>query len=267
MPYAERQGIRLYYERRGAGDLELLFVPGWCCDHTVFVPQVEHFAQTCTVTTLDPRGCGRSSAPADGYDIATLADDLAWLCDEVGIEHPVVLGHSLGGMVPVELAARHPQLPRAIVGFDPGPIHPTAATRSIYAGLAEALAGPSGEHARRAFVEAAAGPTLEESLRRHVIETMCAVPLPIATAMIRGVAAWEGYAALALCDVPVLVLLSQPPESNAPARLRDAKPDVQFGMTFGVGHFNHLEAPDQVNPMVDRFLESVVQKSPLFANA
>ena len=58
MPYAERDGPRLYYERAGSGDPELLFVHGWCCDHTAFGPQFDHFAETHPATALDLRGCG-----------------------------------------------------------------------------------------------------------------------------------------------------------------------------------------------------------------
>ena len=39
MPYVEVGGPRLYYERAGGGDPELLFVHGWCCDWTAFMPQ------------------------------------------------------------------------------------------------------------------------------------------------------------------------------------------------------------------------------------
>ena len=75
MPYAELGAVRLYYERGGDGP-ELLFVPGWCCDHTFYAPQFDHFAASCTVTSIDPRGCGQSSRPDDGYDIQSLAETL-----------------------------------------------------------------------------------------------------------------------------------------------------------------------------------------------
>jgi len=71
MPYAELGGLRLYYERAGSFDPELLFVHGWCCDHTAFRPQFDHFAQTHAVTGLDLRGCGRSP---------DFADDLTRFC-------------------------------------------------------------------------------------------------------------------------------------------------------------------------------------------
>jgi pimeloyl-ACP methyl ester carboxylesterase len=255
MPFAERDGVRLYYEREGDGP-ELLFVPGWCCDHTFYAPQLEHFASTCTVTALDPRGCGQSSRPAGGYDIPSLADDVAWFCEEVGIAQPVVVGHSLGGDVVIELAARHPALPRAIVSDDPGAIHATDEATRTYEAFAAEMAGPHGEDVRRAWVEDGAGPTASDEVRRKIVDTMCSVPLPIAAAMIRGVAEWNGVGALALCEVPLLVL-NPTGRSNEPSRIRPLNPRMHIGSTVGAGHFHQLEVPDQVNAMIGRFLELI----------
>lgn len=256
MPYAELDGLRLYYERAGSGDPELLFVHGWCCDHTAFRPQFEHFAGAHTVTALDLRGCGQSDRPEDGYDIPELADDLARFCAEVGMDKPVVVGHSLGGMIGVELAARYPYVPRALVLVDPGPIDPLPETVRVFEGLAEALAGPSGEDVRRRYVEAMGA--RDEELARWIVDLMCSVPLPIATAVIRGVNAWNGVGALALCTVPTLLLRSGLAAKPDAVRLRALKPDLEVGITVGAGHFHHLEVPEQVNAMVERFLATAL---------
>ena len=253
MPYAERDGLRLYYERDGSGDVELLFVPGWCCDHMFYAPQFDYFKRTHTVTALALRGCGRSDSPPDGYDIAGLADDIAWFCAEVGVEKPVIVGHSLGGMIAIEVGARHPFLARALVADDPGPVYPTDLASRLYTGFAEQLAGRAGEDVRRAWV-ADLGPTVSDELRTKIVDTMCSVPLPIARAAIEGLAAWNGTAALMMCKVPLLVLSSMPGGSNDPARLQALKPDTYFGMTVGAGHFHQLEVPEQVNAMIERFL-------------
>ena len=262
MPYARRDGLELYYERAGDGEPELLFVPGWCCDTTFFAPQLEHFAATSAVTAFDPRGCGRSSVPADGYDIPSLADDVAWLCAEVGISRPVVVGHSLGAMVAIELAARHPSVPLAVVADDPGPINPLPETMRIYEGFAEQMAGPAGEDVRRAWVEGAAGPTANDELRAKIVETMCSVRLGTAAAVIRDLRMWNGVAALALCEVPLLLLCSHLGGSYDPSRLRPLKPDLHVGTTVGAGHFHQLEVPDQVNAMIERFLEVAFPAAP-----
>jgi pimeloyl-ACP methyl ester carboxylesterase len=252
MPYAELGDLKLYYERAGSGEPELLFVPGWCCDHTAFQPQFDHFARTHAVTALDLRGCGRSDDPEDGYTIPDLADDLARLCAEVGIDKPVVVGHSLGGMIAVELAARHPAVPRALVLVDPGPIDPLPASLEFFRGFAEQLEGPNGEEVRRSYVQDMGA--RDEELARWIAELMCAAPLRGATAVIHGVNAWNGVDAFARCAVPTLLLRTELHDDSDAARLRAMKPDLEVGITVGAGHFHQLEVPEQVNAMIERFL-------------
>ena len=256
MSYAELGAVRLYYERAGSGERELLFVHGWCCDHTAFRPQFDHFARTHAVTALDLRGCGRSDRPEDGYTIRDFADDLARFCTAVGIEKPVVIGHSSGGMIAVELAARHPSVPRALVLVDPGPIDPLPETVKLFSSFAEQLEGPSGEDVRRLYVQDMGA--RDEDLARWIVELMSATPLPIAAAVIRGVVAWNGVGALRLCTVPTLLLRAALGANTDIVRLHALKPDLEVGITVGAGHFHQLEVPDQVNAMIERFLAVAV---------
>ena len=261
LPYATRDDVKLYYEREGTAEPPILFVHGWCCDNTFFAPQFDHFKSSHTVVSMDLRGCGRSDRPEAGYDIPTLADDVAWLAGAIGLERPIVVGHSLGAMVAIELAASHPSVPLAIVADDPGPIVPLPETRTIYEDFERDLGGPDGEAVRRAWVEDGTGTTMDADTRRWIVETMCAVPLSVAAAGIRGVNEWNGSAALAGCDKPLLVLRSATGGSNEAARLLPLKADLHFGVTVGAGHFHQLEAPEQVTSMMERFIRVAVLES------
>jgi len=252
MPYAELEGLRLYYERDGSSGPELLFVHGWCCDCTAFQPQFDHFLQTSSVTALDLRGCGRSDRPAGGYTIPDFADDLSQFCAQVGIDKPVVVGHSLGGMIGVELAARHPSVPGALVLVDPGPIDPLPATVQFFSDFAAQLTGPGGEDVRRLYVQDMGA--RDEQLAGWIVDVMCAAPLAIAAEVIRGINEWKGAEALALCTVPTLLLRAELQENTDALRLRAIKPDLEVGITVGAGHFQQLEVPEQVNAMIERFL-------------
>ena len=247
-------GVRLHYERRGRGRgvPELIFVPGWCCDHTAFQPQFDHFARTHAVTALDLRGVGRSDAPDEGYAISELADDVAAFCAAVGIERPVVVGHSLGGMIAVELGARHPSLPSALVLVDPGPIDPMPATVEFFRGFAEQLEGPDGEEIRRAYVHDMGA--RDEELASWIVEHMCVPSQPVAAAVIRGVSEWSGREPFARCEVPVLLLRCELGPDTDVLRLCELKPGLEVGITVGAGHFQQLEVPEQVNAMIERFL-------------
>ena len=69
---------------------------------------------------IDLRGHGRSSKPDVGYDVTTVALDLAAAIDRLGLERPVVAGQSWGGNVVLELGARAPGRLRGVVGVDGG---------------------------------------------------------------------------------------------------------------------------------------------------
>jgi pimeloyl-ACP methyl ester carboxylesterase len=97
----------------------------------------------------------------------------------------------------------------------------------------------------------------DEELARWIADVMCAVPLPIAAAIIRAVNIWNGVGALALCNVPTLLLRSTLGVNPDAVRLRAIKPDLEVGITVGAGHFHQLEVPEQVNAMIERFLELV----------
>jgi len=85
-------------------------------DHSVFKPQFAALTDVAQVVYVDLLGCGRSDDAPDGqYSLERWADDLVELCDVLGIERPVVLGNSGGGMVAMAYGTRHPDHPGKLI--------------------------------------------------------------------------------------------------------------------------------------------------------
>ncbi|HCL62979.1 MAG TPA: alpha/beta hydrolase, partial [Rhizobiales bacterium] len=116
MKSLRRNGVALFYEEADGGEPPIVLVHGWCCDHSFFAPQLEHFARAGhRVVAVDLRGHGQSDKPEQPYTMQLFADDLAFLCGELKLVKPVVIGHSMGGVVAFAFAVRYPKLPSAIV--------------------------------------------------------------------------------------------------------------------------------------------------------
>jgi esterase len=74
-----------------------------------------------TLVAPDARGHGESGRPKDGYAPADFTADALAVLDVLRIERAVVVGHSMGGLHSINLAARHPERVRALVIVDASP--------------------------------------------------------------------------------------------------------------------------------------------------
>jgi pimeloyl-ACP methyl ester carboxylesterase len=228
-------------------------VHGWTCDHTYFAPQRDHLAKRHRVVSVDLRGHGESDKPKTKYSIDGFADDVAWLSRELGLEKPIVIGHSMGGMTALELAARHPDVPGAIVVCD-SPMAIPAPLAANLGAVTEALRGPDWRPAHRAFLEGALfGPSDDPARKAKILAQMTSAPDDVTLGCWEAIVSADMDGALTRCKVPFLYLAATTPLVDL-NRLRELCAHVVVGQTVGAGHFHQLEVPDQVNGMIDRFL-------------
>ncbi len=108
MTIVKLNGISTNYRRIGKGS-DVVLIHGLGANHALW-----HFdvllplARDHRVTVYDLRGHGYSSMPPSGYTTADMAKDLLHLLDNLDISRAHLVGHSLGGVVALQLALRHP---------------------------------------------------------------------------------------------------------------------------------------------------------------
>lgn len=109
MPFMQIRDLELYYEIHGDGP-PLLNISGTGGDLRRMpvgrLPFNDHF----TVLSYDQRGLGQTAKPDRSYSMADYADDAAALIEARGWSSCHVIGTSFGGMVALNLAARHGEL-------------------------------------------------------------------------------------------------------------------------------------------------------------
>lgn len=251
--FIEHDGLRLAYETVGTGDPAIVFVHGWACNRSYFAPQYDYFAARRAVVSVDLRGHGDSAHPEPGpsvYDIETLCDDVLAVAGAAGYEAPVVVGHSLGGLVALACAARVGGAGAAVM-VDPAPLLRERA-KAFMDRAADAAEADIDRSWRTQYVASMFLPT--DAIRRdETIRGMPQQPPAIAGALLRAIAQFDGASALGSVGVPLLSIGAAAPCDRV-ADLRGACPSITIGQTVGAGHFNQLEVPDQVNLMIDRFM-------------
>ncbi|MCK5778536.1 MAG: alpha/beta hydrolase [Rhodospirillales bacterium] len=121
MPYADQDGVKIYYEETGAG-MPMLFLHEYGGDKRSWEPQVRHFSRDHRCIVMCSRGYPPSDVPEDetlyGQDFA-IQDALA-VMDAAGIEKAVVVGLSMGGYTGLRLAIHHPDRVIALAAASAG---------------------------------------------------------------------------------------------------------------------------------------------------
>jgi pimeloyl-ACP methyl ester carboxylesterase len=113
------RGTRLHYYRTGGSKPPMLLAHGISDDGLCWTALAEALRAQFDMVMVDLRGHGRSAAPEGGYTLENMAAELADLIAGLGLERPILLGHSMGANTILTLAGLYPDMPRAILLEDP----------------------------------------------------------------------------------------------------------------------------------------------------
>jgi pimeloyl-ACP methyl ester carboxylesterase len=211
-----------------------------------------------TVVRYDRRGYGRSVAAGTCPDFREQVDDLAAIVDG---RPSVVVGHSLGGVVALAFAERHPELVPAVVAYEaPMAWQPWWPRASAGAAAVTAAGGGAGEAAER-FMRRMVGDDRWERLPQRTRDQRRAEG-PALVAELRSIrppspAPYDP----ARLTVPVVAACGSEsrPHHQATARaLADAAPHGELVVVQGASHGVHLTHPAAVAGLVRRALERAV---------
>jgi pimeloyl-ACP methyl ester carboxylesterase len=108
--------IDVHYSELGSGPPVVLVHGGLATAEIMWnVDTLAPLVQRYRVIMPDSRGHGRTSNPSSTLSYSQMADDVAALCDVLGLERPAIVGYSDGAQIGLELGLRHPGVARAIV--------------------------------------------------------------------------------------------------------------------------------------------------------
>ncbi|MEM8607727.1 MAG: alpha/beta hydrolase [Myxococcota bacterium] len=277
---ASTDGTRLFYESGGAGEPAMLLIDGIGCDGFAWRYLGAAFAERHHVVHPHFRGHGRSGPPADPsrVGIEDLADD-AWLvADHLGIERAVLVAHSMGVQVALELYHRNPEFVAGLVlacgtfGRITSTFHGSDLLAQVlpslvrgsraFPGVARAVWGRV--PAALAFRVACAGGELdtgriqEDDFERYWDHAALMDP-DVFLPMLQRAGSHDARAFLGGVDVPTLVVAAEH-DTFTPMPLAEelagAIPGAELEVIAEASHAAPVEQPDRIGDRVEEFLST-----------
>lgn len=237
-------GVSIAFQVTGKGP-PLVLVHGITEGRGAWDPLVPALAADHTVVAIDMRGHGESG-DASSYDSRAMADDVAAVVSELGLDAPLVVGHSMGGIVVTAYAGAHPC--RGVINVDQSialgdfqelvvgaePLLRSDAFGEVITGLFDSMQGPlAAEECARI-----------SALRRPVQEVVLGVWEPLLElsrddlqALVDGLAAEV--------TVPYLSLFGIDPGPDYSGWLTSVIPTATVEVWADSGHYPHLVHPTQ----------------------
>jgi len=251
------------FDQRGAAGPVMLFLHGMGGDRRHFAAQLDHFAPRYRAVAWDAPGFGESR-PWDDLSFAAMADATGALLDRLGADDAVVVGHSMGGMVALEMAARCPERLQALVlsGTSPAFGDPNGAWQQQF--VRDTLAPVENgnrlaDHAA-ALIRDVVGADADPAGVTIAIDSMARTPHETYRAVLANLVRFDRRDVLARIAVPTLVIAGAADTKSPPAmleRMAAKIPGAQFACLANAGHLANLEQPAAYSAAIDRFLAAI----------
>ena len=252
---------QLEYDCRGAGS-PLLFLHGLTFDRSTWEPIADQLADRFTCVAVDLPGHGGSGG--SGRDLDEVAHSIHHLLDELGIEPPIVVGHSMGGALAGIYAGHHPVA--GLVMVDQAPyVRPFAAmVHQIEPALRSGNFRAAFEPIRQTIgVELLPEPQRTSILTRQRIdqdlilgywdELLRTTPDELQAQIDRELKA---------LSVPVLAVFGQTIDSATREYLLAHLPSAQIEEWPGLGHMVHLMEPQRFARRLAEFADTCFSTPP-----
>jgi len=222
--------------------------------------QLDRFADRYRAIAWDMPGYG-GSAPLATMTIASLADALRQFLQQLGVSRPILVGHSIGGMIVQQVLVDEPRIARAVVLAQTSPAfgRPDGdwQTNFIAARLGPLDRGATMASLAPSLVSELVGEDADPAGLALARDCMAAVPEQTYRAAMLALLGFDLRGALKTIAVPTLVL-SGGKDNNAPApmmaKMASFIPKARYVELDGAGHLANLERPAAFNAALDDFL-------------
>jgi pimeloyl-ACP methyl ester carboxylesterase len=249
MPFLDRDGVKIYYEQRGAGPAVLLS-HGYSASARMWEGQMNALSDRYHLIAWDMRGHDRSDSPDNPalYSHEATTTDMAAILDACGVRRAVIGGLSLGGFMSLAFNLAHPDRVTALMLFDTGPGYKKDEPRNEWNKMTNSMA-----KALETKGLAAIGASAEVTVARH----RSANGLAHASRGMLAQSDGRVIESLPAIRVPTLVLAGENDKQFLAATdyMAAKIPGAEKVILKVAGHAANIDQPEAFNKAVRTFLD------------
>ena len=253
-----------YFDEAGSGDTTVLMLHGIGGGRQAFAHQMGPLVDAgYHAVAWDMPGYGHS-AVVDPYSFETLAEECLELIDVIDAGRLVLVGHSMGGMVAQEVAARAPGRIAAMVltGTSPAFGKPDGEwqRRFVEERAAPLAAGGTMADLAKQLVAQMVAPVASAQARAEAIEVMSHVPPQSYRLALQALMGFDRRAELTRLAMPVLLVAGSDDRNAPPAVMKgmaERIPGARYLCLDGCGHLLPMEQPAAFNAALLDFLKTL----------
>ncbi|MEW5056664.1 alpha/beta hydrolase [Cycloclasticus sp. 46_83_sub15_T18] len=267
MPFIQLPACNTHYEQQGHGDTPIVFLHGNFGSWHYWQDFLQHLPQGYRAYAPDFRGCGDSEAPAAGYDIETLSEDILQFVNHLQLDTFHLVGHSLGGAVAQQLAGHIPERIISLTLVAPAPAGGLIRVQQLPAAdswfSAENIFQFLGQiNIKRQIISASIKKSMPGLVKRHnylnqAVDDALKMDPKAFSGFLATLKSWTGAELLKHFNFPVLIIYGDLDSVIPLQALKDMQQKIshcRLHIMRNIGHSPQLEQPREFNKLLSAFI-------------
>jgi pimeloyl-ACP methyl ester carboxylesterase len=246
--------LRVHYKSLGSGKTAVVFIHGWCCDHSVWREQAAAFDGKLPMLFIDLPGYGKSDKPKIDYTMDVFANAIDAVMQDAGAERAVLAGHSMGTPVVRQFYRLFPGKTRALIFLD-GALRPFTKDPAEAEKFLSMFKEETFKETAPKFLASMLPPNTPTAVREEIDRLVANTSPPVAISSMRGMfdeKLWKPDPV----KVPAQALMAKSPFWTEEYKefVKKLVPDLDYREFDGVGHFLFMEKPKEIDAALAEFL-------------
>ena len=253
--FAKSGELKVHYKQLGQGKTAVVFIHGWCCDHSVWREQAAALDGKVPMLFIDLLGYGKSDKPKIDYTMDVFAKGIDAVLQDAGAEQGILTGHSMGTPVVRQFYRLFPNKTKALVLVDGG-LRPFTKDRAEAEKFMAMFKEETFKETAPKFLTAMLPPNTPATVRERIEELVSNTSPQVAISSMRGMLEEKVWKEDQI-KVPAQALMAKAQWWNDDYKkfVKELVPDLDYREFDNVGHFLFMEKPKEFNEALADFLK------------